>query len=100
MSPLPNAASFVEILLGEHTLQPVTATIETSGGAAAAATPAKTPVAFVPPGYEDEISEEIPELPENPTDADLWKYAENHPLVKKALRIFRGKIVEVKNVGT
>ncbi len=101
LSPLPNAANFVEILLGEHTLQSVTATIETfNGGAATAAAPAKTPVVFVPPGYEDEISEEIPLLPENPSDAEMWQYAENHPLVKKALRIFRGKIVEVKKFGT
>ncbi len=101
LSPLPNASSFVEILLGEHSLPQVTATIETSkGGAATATAPAKTPVAFVPPGYEDEISEEIPVLPDNPSDAEMWKYAENHPLVKKALRIFRGKIVEVKKVGT
>ena len=101
LSPLPNAANFVEILLGEHTLQAVSATIETfNGGAATATAPAKSPVVFVPPGYEDEISEEIPVLPENPSDAEMWKYAENHPLVKKALRIFRGKIIEVKKFGT
>ncbi|MCA1636996.1 MAG: DNA polymerase III subunit gamma/tau [Acidobacteria bacterium] len=29
---------------------------------------------------------------------ELWQYARNHPLVKKALRIFRGEIVEVRKV--
>ncbi len=44
----------------------------------------------------EEIDETIPELPDNPTEEELWKYAENHPKVKKVLRIFRGKLVGVK----
>ena len=68
---------------------------ETSNGGAAFA-PAKEVINFVPPGYEKVISEEIPELPDNATEEQLWQYAEQHPLVKKALRIFRGKIVEVR----
>jgi hypothetical protein len=46
-------------------------------------------------GTED-ISDDMPILPENPTTEELWSYAENHPFVKKALRIFRGKIIEVE----
>ncbi|MGI8640156.1 MAG: DNA polymerase III subunit gamma/tau [Pyrinomonadaceae bacterium] len=98
LSPIPNASKLVEILLGEDFSNQLSATIEISSGAATAFAPAKEPIAFVPPGYEEEISEEIPELSENPTDEELWKYAENHPLAKKVLRIFRGKIVEVKKV--
>ncbi len=100
LSPIPNASKIVEILLGSDSSNHSMATIETSSGSAAAFAPAKETIAFVPPGYEEEISEEIPVLPDNPTDEELWKYAENHPLAKKALRIFRGKIVEVKKVGT
>ncbi len=44
----------------------------------------------------EEIDESIPTLAENPTKDDLFKYAENHPKVKKVMRVFRGKIVEVK----
>ncbi len=44
----------------------------------------------------EEIDETIPELPENPTQEDLWNFAQNHPRVKKALRVFRGKLVNVK----
>lgn len=68
-----------------------------SNGAAAYAR-AKTaaqPVSSVPIFEPEKISDEMPVLPENPTDADLWRYAENHPKVKLALRIFRGKIVGV-----
>lgn len=101
LMPIANASQLVEILLGVNSSHQSTVIIETSnGGSAAAFAPAKEPIAFVPPGYEEEISEEIPVLPDNPTDEELWKYAESHPLTKKALRIFRGKIVEVKKVGT
>ncbi|MGI8670527.1 MAG: DNA polymerase III subunit gamma/tau [Aridibacter sp.] len=44
----------------------------------------------------EEIDETIPELPDNPTEEELWKYAENHPKVKKVLRVFRGKLIDVK----
>ena len=101
LSPIPNASKIVEVLLGENFTNQVSAKIETSNdGTATAFAPAKETIAFVPPGYEEVISEEIPELPENPTEEQLWQYAEQHPLVKKALRIFRGKIVEVRQDAT
>jgi DNA polymerase III subunit gamma/tau len=71
---------------------------ELNSNGATAFAPAKTAgkPAFVPPIFEPEkISDEMPVLPENPTQEDLWRYAENHPKVKLALRIFRGKIVSV-----
>ena len=70
-----------------------------NGGSAAAFAPAKEKPKFVIPSFETEDeTEEIPELPENPTDEELWQYAENHPLTKRVLRIFRGKLVEVKRL--
>ncbi len=95
LSPILNASKIVEVLLGENFTNQISTKIESSNGGTAFA-PAKETVAFVPPGYEREISEEIPQLPENPTEEQLRQYAENHPLVKKALRIFRGEIVEVR----
>lgn len=101
LSPIPNASKIVEVLLGKGFTNQTPANGESSNNnSATAVAPAKEAISFVPPGYEEEISEEIPELPENPTDQQLWEYAEKHPLVKKALRIFRGKIVEVKKIGT
>ena len=65
-----------------------------SNGAAFA--PAKTnPISAIPIFEPEKISDEIPALPENPTEEDLWRYAENHPKVKLAMRIFRAKIVGV-----
>ncbi|HLM61665.1 MAG TPA: hypothetical protein VK308_12740, partial [Pyrinomonadaceae bacterium] len=85
---------------GENQQNNLTATIETSnGGTATAFAPAKAKPNFVIPNFdEDEESSEIPVLPENPTEEEMWHYAQNHPMVKKALRIFRGKIVDVKKV--
>ena len=37
----------------------------------------------------------VPELPENPSDEELRLFAENHPKVKKVMRLFRGKLVNV-----
>ena len=99
LSPIPNASKIVEDLLDENYINQISTKIETSnGGAPTAFAPAKETVAFVPPGYETEISEEIPVLPENPTEEQLRQYAEQHPLVKKTLRIFRGEIVEVRQM--
>jgi DNA polymerase III gamma/tau subunit len=101
LRPIKSAPAFVELLLGENQLNSLTAKIETSNGngAATAFAPAKNKPNFVIPNFDDdEESAEIPVLPENPTEEQMWHYAHNHPLVKKALRIFRGKIVEVKQV--
>ena len=43
----------------------------------------------------EEIDETIPDFPDNPTEDELFKYASNHPAVKKVLRIFRGRLVKV-----
>lgn len=68
-----------------------------AGSGAAATAPARTsanPI-FAPPDFEEEAAEELVPLSENPTEEELMRYAQSHPLVKRALRIFRGKIVSV-----
>lgn len=51
---------------------------------------------LMPDFSADESYDEMPLLPDNPTGEELMKYAHAHPVVKKALRIFRGKIVDVR----
>jgi len=48
------------------------------------------------PVFQD-IPTEIPILGENPTEEELLTYANSHPVVRQALRVFRGRIVEVKH---
>ncbi len=97
LKPIRNASNIIEIMLAENRNNNLTAKIETSNGAAAVA-PAKAKPSFVIPDFGDDDSDEIPVLPENPTEEQMWQYAQNHPLVKKALRIFRGKLLEVRKV--
>ena len=94
--PIANAARIVEDLIGIIETNGFAVSGETQNGSAAAA-PAKAKPAFVIPNYDtDEDSDEMPVMPDNPTQEDLLAYAQKHPLVKKVLRTFRGKIVEVK----
>ncbi len=99
LSPIKNASKIVELLLGENQQNSFAAKIEFSNsGAATAFAPAKDKPSFVIPEFDEEESTEIPILPENPTEEEMWQYAQNHPLVKKVLRVFRGKIVEVSKI--
>jgi DNA polymerase III subunit gamma/tau len=98
--PIENASQIVEFVIGTNQANNVGATIEASNGNAAAAfAPAKNQPIFVPPDFDDDDDEsEIFELSDDPTEEEMLRYAHAHPLVKKALRIFRGKIIEVKKI--
>jgi DNA polymerase III subunit gamma/tau len=98
--PIKNASKLAESLLADTIKTESAAKVENSNGAAgAAAAPAREKTIFAPPTFDraDETGE-IPELPENPTEEELWQYAANHPLTKKVMRAFRGKLVEVKKL--
>lgn len=95
---IKNASEIAAVVIGENLLNDESTVISsTQGSGGTAFAPAKTKPAFVIPEMEEEeeISPEIPILPDNPTEEEMRFYAENHPLIKKALRIFRGKIIEV-----
>jgi DNA polymerase III subunit gamma/tau len=96
--PIENASKIVELVLGTNQANNISAKIETSNGNSAAGfAPAKDTSVYLPPGFDDEEPETVlPELSDDPTEEEMWNYAQSHPLVKKALRIFRGKIVEVR----
>lgn len=98
LSFIPNASKLIEHLIGNSSEKTETQSEISNGNSAAAAARAKEISHLIPQLSEEEISEEVPVLPENPTEAELYKYAESHPLVKKALKIFRGKIMEVKKI--
>jgi DNA polymerase III subunit gamma/tau len=40
----------------------------------------------------------LPELSDNPTEEELRAYADRHPAIRNALKIFRGKIIRVTKV--
>jgi len=75
---------------------PVVTPIPSTNGTAAAPAKAKPKIDFKIPDFSTEPeTTEIIELSDNPTEEEMRRYAENHPAVKRALRIFRGKIISV-----
>lgn len=97
--PIPSASKLADALIGNPVKKEKIEVEVSNGNSAAAAARAKEISRMIPQLSEEPMSEEMPVLPENPTEAELYKYAENHPLVKKALKIFRGKIIEVKKIS-
>jgi hypothetical protein len=96
LRPIPNASKLVESLGAVSRLSEAAAGGETANGSAGAA--AARARINIPVFEEEEISDEVPVLPENPSEEELFAYAQKHPVIKKALRVFRGKIVEVKKL--
>lgn len=99
--PLASAEAMSQALLG-HLAENGRVTVPrplNGNSSAAAVAPAYETRGIVPEEIvEDDV--ELPVLGENPTEEELFAYASAHPIVKRALRIFRGKIVQVeKNVS-
>ena len=105
--PLKEIGAIVKILLSQELTKPQNQSTseqlsETGGnfsvgynGAAVAV--AREAVASIMPNSEaDADSELMPDLPENPTEQEIWQFAENHPLTKKIRKIFGAKIVAVE----
>ncbi|MGI8468105.1 MAG: DNA polymerase III subunit gamma/tau [Pyrinomonadaceae bacterium] len=99
LNVIKTASALVKNALGANELTNDSSNFDSPvSNTAAAFAPAKTPakpISTAPVFEPEKISDEMPVLPENPTDEDLWKYAGNHPKVKLALRVFRGKITSV-----
>jgi DNA polymerase III subunit gamma/tau len=98
--PISGAVEVAEELIGIAPSNGLsTAAADNPHGSAAATAPARAKPVFEIPSFDtDDDSDEIPVLPENPTQEELLAYASKHPSVKKVLRAFRGKIVEVKKL--
>jgi DNA polymerase-3 subunit gamma/tau len=95
LAPIPGASKIAAALFNGAQTPTASQAGETSNGSAAAA-PARIDLSFMPSLDAGDRSEAVPTLPENPTEEQLLAYANNHPVVKRALRIFRGKIVKIE----
>ena len=92
--PIRNASLIVDKLFAAGG---ATNPAETTNGTAAATVKAKRSYEEIIPAFSDDGDiKDLPILSENPTQAELLEYAHAHPSVRKALRIFRGKIIEIK----
>jgi len=89
LMPIATAREIVEAWLGTSFVERQPAAVPASNGAAYA--PAYEPR---PPAVEEHV--ELPELSPEPSAEELLAYANAHPAVREAIRVFRAKIVEVK----
>jgi DNA polymerase-3 subunit gamma/tau len=97
LAPIHNASKIAAALFSGAQTQTTAPASETSNGSAATgAAPARIDLSFMPIPDAGDASEAVPTLPENPTEEQLLAYANSHPVVKRALRIFRGRIVKVE----
>ena len=92
--PILDAGSWIEELTGIK--RPVSPHTTASNGHSAAAAAPAVDVASIRPELADDEPIEIPVLSTEPTEEDLIAYAAAHQNVRTAMRVFRGKIVEVK----
>ena len=95
LSPIANASIVVESLIGTSAGVAVAAA---NGSSASISTTSLNPM-FAPPDLSAVEADEAIEpeaLSDDATEEELLAYAASHPLAKKAMRIFRAKIVEVK----
>lgn len=67
-----------------------------AGSNGSAAAPARQPLNITMPDFEAQGPSELPDLSDNPTEKELFAYANAHPNVRKAMRIFRGKVIAVE----
>jgi DNA polymerase III subunit gamma/tau len=95
--PISNAAAFAErFSQGVATQSAQASGSSASGSSASAAAPAFHP-SYAPPVFaesEGDVTQTLT-LTENPTPEELLTYAANHPLLRRAIRIFRATIVDV-----
>lgn len=98
LSPISDVSKVMASVFGSNGTQAPRSPAGFANGSSAAAAAAKldNPVFTAPVFDNAEEQAEIPTPSANATEEELLAYAHNHPIAKRAMRIFRAKIVEVK----
>lgn len=89
--PIKNASAIADLAIGSSN-SPAPIAANANGSAAVTA---RAPLSITIPDFEKDEPVELPTLSENPTDAELLAYATAHPTARKAMRVFRAKVVSV-----
>ena len=98
LKPLKSPRAIKEFLASSGPLGGFKAAGERSnemGGTSSAAAAVMQRVGEMQSANTNDETQPLPELGENPSEAELIAYAEAHPIVRKAMRIFRARVVEV-----
>ena len=92
--PLASAKELIEDLFGVEEMLPVRSSA--TNGTAAATAPKRDMSYLIPDLGRSEKPVEMPVLSAEPDSAELLKFAESHPTVRTAMRVFRATVVEAK----
>ncbi len=98
LAPIASVAKLAESLFGKPAVAAAPVTSAYSNGHSTAAARAPAPISAMPDAVTDDETAELPELAADPTEEELLVYANAHPLVKRAAKVFRGKVVGVKRI--
>lgn len=90
--PISNAAEIAKLAIGNSSEK----AFDVANANGTAAAPARAPLTIQIPDFEavDEAVE-LPVLSDDPTEEEMLAYAKAHPAVRKAMRIFRAKVISV-----
>ncbi len=92
--PLASATQLVIDLFGVEEILPVRSTMQ--NGHAPATAPKRDMSHLIPDLGRSDAPVEMPVLSAEPTADDLVKFAEAHPTVRNAMRVFRATVLEAK----
>ncbi len=94
LMPIGNAAKLAEAF--SQASPKLVQTTYSNGSSATAAAPAIDVSAMIPDHVREPENIDIPTLSDDPTDEELRAYAEAHPAVRRAMRVFQAKIINVE----
>jgi len=92
--PIPTAGKLAEAF--SQTSQNRVPTAHANRYSAAATAPAIDVSTLVPDHVREPKDVEIPTLSADPTDDELRVYAEAHPAVRRAQRVFQAKVIDIE----
>ena len=95
LSPLPTVSAWLNDQGISQSTSPKSMPVVNGNSSAAAAVALALAETMNPSASGDAT---LPELSENPTQEELFTYAQAHPAVVSALRIFRGKVTAVRDL--
>jgi DNA polymerase III subunit gamma/tau len=96
-APFTDASALARALLND-VVEPIRPQSRRPTSNTAAAAPAYDIREIMPEPVDDDANAELPTLGPDPTQEELLAYANAHPAVKRTLRIFRGRIVDVERI--
>jgi DNA polymerase-3 subunit gamma/tau len=96
LKPIARASEILNEALRKRSRNDISVSGANGSTAASAAAPAREVPVYTPPQIDRDTSVALPELSADPSEEELLAYAQAHPVVRNAIRIFGGTIRSVR----